>query len=105
MRRTGCPWCTLYLRAGYQAEQAAPDGELIRQAVETALQADVIFACVGLPDSFESEGFDRTHMQLPDSQNALMAALGRNRQAGSGSAEHRQRGDSAHGGIRWTAFC
>lgn len=60
---------------GYQAEQAAPDGELIRQAEETALQADVIFACVGLPDSFESEGFDRTHMQLPDSQNALMAAL------------------------------
>lgn len=65
-----------YLYApGYQAEQAAPDAELIQQAVETAQQADVVFACVGLPDSFESEGFDRTHMELPESQNALMKAL------------------------------
>lgn len=35
----------------------------------------MVFACVGLPDSFESEGFDRTHMELPESQNALMEAL------------------------------
>ena len=32
-------------------------------------------ACVGLPDSFESEGFDRSHMELPAAQNALMEAL------------------------------
>lgn len=61
--------------AGYEAEGARPDDALIDEAVRTARQVEVVFACVGLPDSFESEGFDRTHMQLPESQNALMEAL------------------------------
>lgn len=60
---------------GYEAEEATPNEEMIRQAVAAAQQADVVFACAGLPDSFESEGFDRTHMELPESQNALMEAL------------------------------
>lgn len=61
--------------AGYEPEQSEPDEALIHAAVEAAGQADVIFACVGLPDSYESEGFDRTHMEIPASQNALMDAL------------------------------
>ena len=61
--------------AGYDAEQSEPDEALIKEAVEAAKEADVVFACVGLPDSYESEGFDRTHMELPASQNALMEAL------------------------------
>ncbi len=61
--------------AGYEAERSELDEALIHEAVEAAKQADVIFACVGLPDSYESEGFDRTHMQLPACQNALMDAL------------------------------
>ncbi len=35
--------------------------------------AAVIFA--GLPESFESEGFDRSHMRLPESQNNLIARV------------------------------
>jgi hypothetical protein len=26
----------------------------------------------GLPDSFESEGYDRAHMSMPESHNELM---------------------------------
>lgn len=36
-------------------------------------KAAVIFA--GLPDTYESEGFDRNHMQLPESQNRLIRAV------------------------------
>lgn len=61
--------------AGYEAEASEPDEALIAQAVEAAREADVIVACVGLPASFESEGFDRARMDMPDAQNALMDAL------------------------------
>lgn len=60
---------------GYEAEGIQPDEALIAEAVEAAKTADVVFACIGLPDSFESEGYDRSHMDLPASQNALMEAL------------------------------
>lgn len=33
-------------------------------------EAAVLF--IGLPDSFESEGYDRTHLQLPDGHNRLV---------------------------------
>ena len=51
------------------------DEALIAQAVQTARGADVAVVMLGLPDSFESEGFDRTHMDLPENQNRLMAEL------------------------------
>lgn len=60
---------------GYVPEAPEAEESLIAQAVETARQADVVFACVGLPDSYESEGFDRDHMEMPRAQNALMDAL------------------------------
>lgn len=61
--------------AGYEPEAADADEALIAQAVAAAENADVVIACVGLPDSYESEGFDRGHMDMPAPQNALMDAL------------------------------
>lgn len=61
--------------AGYDGETGETTEKLIAQAVEAARGADVVFACIGLPDSYESEGFDRTHMDLPVGQNTLMEAL------------------------------
>lgn len=61
--------------AGYVAEQSVPDETLITEAVAATREASVIFACIGLPDHYESEGFDRTHLELPANQNALMDAL------------------------------
>ncbi|MFT8461600.1 MAG: glycoside hydrolase family 3 C-terminal domain-containing protein [Liquorilactobacillus ghanensis] len=49
--------------------------ELLAEAVEMAKKnkAAVIFA--GLPDSFESEGYDRQQMKLPAYQNRLIEAI------------------------------
>lgn len=43
-----------------------------RTAAQSA-EAAVVFA--GLPESFESEGFDRENMRLPDGVNALISAV------------------------------
>lgn len=53
-------------------DQDAPDDALISAAEEAARDADVALVFAGLPDAFESEGFDRTHMRLPDSHNTLI---------------------------------
>lgn len=56
-------------------QDGGDDEALIAQAVRTARDADVAVVMLGLPDSFESEGFDRAHMRLPENQNRLMAEL------------------------------
>lgn len=60
---------------GYHNEEEEANKALIEEALETAKKADIVIACVGLPDSYESEGFDRTHLNMPASQNAMMEAL------------------------------
>ena len=57
---------------GYDDLEDKTDEDLLREAVEMArnVEAAVIFA--GLPDSFESEGYDRTHMRMPQCQIALI---------------------------------
>lgn len=59
---------------GFEAEGGV-DEALIAQAVQTVRGADAAVVMLGLPDSFESEGFDRAHMDLPENQNRLMAEL------------------------------
>ena len=48
---------------------------LAAEAVELATNADVVIAFLGLPPSFESEGFDRNHIDLPSQQTELVEAL------------------------------
>ena len=45
------------------------------KAVEAAANADVAVIFAGLPDSFESEGYDRKHLGMPNCQNALIEAV------------------------------
>lgn len=61
--------------SGYHNEETDKNDELIAEAVKTAENADVIIVCAGLPDSYESEGFDRAHLDMPESHNALIDAL------------------------------
>lgn len=49
--------------------------KLIAQACEAAIGADKVVVFIGLTDSYESEGFDRRNMKLPDSHNKLVDAL------------------------------
>lgn len=45
---------------------------LLEEAVRAAKEAETAVIFAGLPDSFESEGYDRKHMRMPDSQNLLI---------------------------------
>ena len=60
---------------GYRTDTETPDEALIAEAVEAAKAAEAAVIFAGLPDSFESEGYDRTHMRMPENQNALIAAV------------------------------
>ena len=49
--------------------------EELKQACEAAAGADAVVIFAGLPDSFESEGYDRNSMELPKCQNRLIEAV------------------------------
>ncbi len=49
--------------------------EQIAEAVAAAKIAKAAVVFAGLPDVYESEGYDRTHMRLPDCQNRLIEAV------------------------------
>lgn len=64
--------------AGYVAEPAAGEGAdaaLVAEAVEAARGAEVAVLFLGLPASWESEGYDREHLDLPSGQVALLEAV------------------------------
>lgn len=60
---------------GFEDSEDKVDEALEREAVETAAKADAAVIFAGLPDSFESEGFDRSHMRMPDCQNHLISEI------------------------------
>lgn len=63
-----------YLK-GFEIDRDAPDGRLEQAAAEGARTAEVAVLCLGLPDRHESEGYDRTHLDLPANQLALIEAV------------------------------
>ena len=60
---------------GYSVADDCATDEMIREAVEAARGARVAVVFAGLPDVYESEGYDRTHMRMPDCQNRLIEAV------------------------------
>lgn len=60
---------------GYETSDDVIREELIAEAVQAAKEAETAVIFAGLPDIFESEGYDREHMRLPDCQNALIEAV------------------------------
>ena len=61
--------------SGFEIDSEEADPELIAEAVRVAADAEVVIVFLGLPASYESEGYDRTHMNLPDPQLRLLAEL------------------------------
>ncbi|HEV2824250.1 MAG TPA: glycoside hydrolase family 3 C-terminal domain-containing protein [Actinomycetota bacterium] len=61
--------------AGYGIDTSDRDEQLAAEAVALAERADVVVAFLGLPAADESEGFDRSHMDLPANQTALLSRL------------------------------
>lgn len=48
------------------------DEQALREAIAGAREAEAVVLVVGLPDSLESEGYDRQHMQIPRSHQELI---------------------------------
>ena len=60
---------------GYRDDKDETDAELLNEAVKVAKEADVAVLFIGLPDNFESEGYDRKHLNLPNCQNELVEKI------------------------------
>lgn len=58
---------------GTSAEEC--DEELLQEAIDQAKEADCAVIFAGLPDTFESEGVDRKHLELPQNQNKLIEEI------------------------------
>lgn len=65
----------VFYAQGYNIEDDIIDGKLINEAVKLASSVNTAVIFAGLPDSFESEGYDRKHMRLPECQNALIESV------------------------------
>ncbi|MBS1838495.1 MAG: glycoside hydrolase family 3 protein, partial [Actinobacteria bacterium] len=61
--------------AGYDARTGRSDPERFDAALAVARDADVVVVFAGLPAAWESEGFDRTTLDLPEDQVRLIEAL------------------------------
>lgn len=57
---------------GFSAKEDVLDEKKFNRAIEAAKDVDKVVIFAGLPESFESEGYDRDHMNLPKVQNDLI---------------------------------
>ena len=70
------PGVTVEFAPGFGVDdEDADDSALLAEAVELAERADTVVMFMGLPPSYESEGYDREHADLPSNQLALLAAV------------------------------
>ncbi|NIK69610.1 glycoside hydrolase family 3 C-terminal domain-containing protein [Paenibacillus sp. BK720] len=60
---------------GYPVDRDDTDESMLEQAIEAAKAADAAVIFAGLPDRYESEGYDRKHLRMPANQNQLIEAI------------------------------
>ena len=60
---------------GYSAASDTATDAQIAEAVAAAKKAKVAVVFAGLPDAYESEGYDRKHMKMPACQDKLIEAV------------------------------
>ena len=65
---------TLSYADGYDLQGEATEQQ-IAEACQIAANAEVAVVFAGLPDSYESEGFDRNNLDLPEGHNRLIEAV------------------------------
>lgn len=68
-------YCEVTYAQGYIIEADERQQALEKEAIACAKAADVAVIFAGLPDAFESEGYDRTHMRMPKCQDALIEEI------------------------------
>ncbi|WP_138750762.1 beta-glucosidase [Paenibacillus sinopodophylli] len=57
---------------GYDLDSDVTVEALIEEAKQLGASSDVVVLFVGLPDRYESEGYDRTHLNLPENQRIVI---------------------------------
>lgn len=57
---------------GFDDSDETIDETLFAEALQAAQESEVAVIFAGLPDAYESEGFDRSHLHLPEVQNELI---------------------------------
>lgn len=60
---------------GFDDAADVVDEAMLAEAVDVAKNAEAAVIFAGLPDAFESEGFDRDHMRMPACQNELISKI------------------------------
>lgn len=60
---------------GFTTTSDEIDNSKFEQAIDLSRKNDIVVVFAGLPDSFESEGFDRKHIHLPECQNKLISEI------------------------------
>lgn len=60
---------------GFDRTKPSPIQKLIDEAVSVAEKAEKVLLCVGLDEILESEGMDRLHMELSESQRKLIESV------------------------------
>ncbi|MET7394921.1 glycoside hydrolase family 3 C-terminal domain-containing protein [Dactylosporangium sp. NPDC005572] len=75
IRAAASPGVEVAFAAGYDLSNTARDDGLAAEAAELARRADTVVVFLGLPAADESEGLDRTHVDLPAGQTGLLAQL------------------------------
>ena len=65
---------TVTYAPGYDAATGETEDTLLEEVRAAAAKADVVIVLAGLPHSYESEGFDREHLRLPDGHTAVITA-------------------------------
>lgn len=60
---------------GYELDHDEDVCELIREAQDVAARVDTVIIFAGLPDRYESEGYDRQHLHLPNNHSRLIEAI------------------------------
>lgn len=60
---------------GYNATTDVPDEALIVEACRVSAGKDIVYIFAGLPDYYESEGFDRDKMIMPENHSRLIEAV------------------------------
>lgn len=60
---------------GYSDSDLEKNEKLLREAVQLASESDRVLLFAGLPEEIESEGYDRSDLQLPQNQQRLIDAI------------------------------
>ncbi len=60
---------------GFEIDDDTVKEDLIEDALRLCASCDTAVVIAGLPDNYESEGYDRKHMHMPSNQLALISAL------------------------------